>query len=482
MPTFNLGDSNSAWIATQQWNDSYEAEFARWVERLFAKKTSTLAACLKNPAANTLYTDEDKNRSIYSDCADLPYVLRAYFSYKKKLPFSFNISISGGRYTNGNMPGTRRSFLNYSGISAVARAITDNIHSGFFRFAWAMENSDTYLAKINRDSIVPGTVYYDPNGHVLVVSRVDADGTVWFVDGHPDNSLTTKRFGEYLSRGSCTQGGGFRRWRHQEADNNGQFRLTGNQTSAFFDTGKSQCQSKYQVDGFDLNYHQWVKRMLASGSGKIDPLKELGLLLASIHNELIARVDSVKAAVSNGVPQKPHPADLPYNIYGATGDWESFATPGRDARLKAQTREAFNFISLSVAKVAQGNHPYQFNGTVNSLVREYQSIWNTSAAQLQITYRNSAATNVTLTLAIIMDRLFKLSFDPYHCPELRWGDTQATSCQDNGEKRNWYEREQRLRNVIDPNYQANTTLSWGPAAVPDIHLGTLLQRLIQQYP
>ncbi len=481
MPNFNLGDASSAWIAKQQWNDSYEAEFAEWVEHLFAKKGSTLAACLKNPAANTLYSDEDKNRSLYSDCADLPYVLRAYFSYKKKLPFSFTYSISGGRYTNGNTPGTRRSFLNYSSFSKLAKALTNNVHSGFFRFFWTMEKTDTYLAKINRDSVVPGVVYYDPNGHVLVVSKVDADGTVWFVDGHPDNSLTSKRFGEYLSRGSCKQGGGFRRWRHQEASSNGQFSLTSNQASKFFDSAQSQCQAKYHVDGFDLNYHQWVKRMLSSGSAKIDPLKELSQQLAALHNELLARVESIKTAVSKGIPQKPHPASLPYNIYGATGEWESYSTPGRDARLKAQIREAFNFINLSVAKVAQGNHPYQFNGTASMLVREYQAIWNNSAAQLRITYRNSANAEVSLTLATIMDRLFKLSFDPYHCPELRWGDIQMASCPDSTDKRNWYEREQRLRNVIDPDYQANTTLTWGPAIVPNIHVGKLLEKLRQQY-
>jgi hypothetical protein len=482
MPTFNLGNSNTAWIATQQWNDSYEAEFAQWVAHLFAQRGSTLAACLKNPAANSLYSDEDKNRSIYCDCADLPYMLRAYFSYKKKLPFSFTSSISGGRYTNGNTPTARRSFLNYASFSKLATALTNNIHSGFFRFFWTMEKTDTYLAKINRDSVVAGVVYYDPNGHVLVVSKVDSDGTVWFVDAHPDNSLTSKRFGEYLSRGSCKQGGGFRRWRHQEADSNGQFSLTSNQASKFFDSTQSQCQSTYQIDGFTLNYHQWVKRMLSSSSAKIDPLKELNQQLSAIHNELIARVEAVKAAVFQGVAGKPHPANLPYNIYGASGDWESFSTPGRDARLKAQVREVFNFITLSVAAVARGNHAYQFNGTANMLVREYQSIWNTSSSQLQISYRNSVNADISLTLATIVDRLFKLSFDPYHCPELRWGDTQATSCQDNTEKRNWYGQEQRLRNVIDPNYQVNTTLDWGPQTTPDIHIGKLLERLKQQYP
>ncbi|MCI5146913.1 MAG: hypothetical protein D3923_15670 [Candidatus Electrothrix sp. AR3] len=344
-----------------------------------------------------------------------------------------------------------------------------------------MEKTDTYLASISRESIVPGVVYYDANGHVLVVSRVDEDGTVWFTDAHPDNSLTSKRFGEHLSGGSCKQGGGFRCWREQQVDSNGKFILTANRKSAFFDGEKSQCQSSYQVDGFTLNYYQWVKRMLTSGNANTDPAKEVEQQLAALDEALQARVESVEAAVSRNIHRKPHPSSLPANIYGAEGEWEAYSTPARDARLKAQVREIFNFISQSVAAVAQGNHPYDFSGSVDDLVRTYDFIWRINSSQIQIEYTNSSGTTVSLTLVEIMERLFKLSFDPYHCPELRWGDTEATACPDGSSKRNWYTKEQRLRNVIDPNYQVNTPLSWGPQATPDIDISTLLERLKREY-
>ncbi|CAK8714943.1 MAG: hypothetical protein CDV28_10587 [Candidatus Electronema aureum] len=481
MPDLNLGNASTAWIAQHQWNDSYEVEFSRWIEQLFAKKGPTLTACLRNQAANSLYSDEDKNLSVFSDCADLPYVVRAYFCYKKKLPFSFNVSIAGGRYTSGNTPGSRRSFMNYAKFSLLAKAISNSVHSGFFRYFWTTEKTDTYLAEINRESIVPGVVYYDANGHVLVVSKVDADGTVWFVDGHPDNSLTSKRFGESLSRGSCKTGGGFRRWRPQTVDSSGSFVLTSNKNSAFFDAGQSQCQSNYRVDGFDLNYHQWVKRRLASGNVRIDPTKELTQQLTALHEALKERVDAVDAAVAKDIHTKAHPTSLPYNIYGAEGEWESYSTPGRDARLKAQVREIFNFITSSVAAVERGNHPYLFSGSVGTLVREYDAIWTANSAAMRIGYTNSVGAAVSLTLSDIMDRLFKLSFDPYHCPELRWGDTQTTSCPDGSTKRDWYNKEQRLRNVIIPDSRANTTLDWGPQTAPDIHVGNLLRKLKQQY-
>jgi hypothetical protein len=477
----SVGGAGAAWTARHQWSDSYEAEYSRWVEQLFADRKGSLAACLRNPAGNSLYSDEDRNNSIYCDCADLPYLLRAYFSYKKRLPFSFNVTISGGRYTNNNKPGKRSSFLQYSSFASLARAISNSIHSGFFRFFWTTEKTDTYLCQVNRESIVPGTIYYDANGHLLVVSKVEADGAVRFVDAHPDNSLTSKRFGEYLSRGYCKQGGGFRKWRHQEVSSSGSFTLTSNRNSRFFDSSQSQCQSSYHIDGLDLNYHQWVKRMLATGSGRIDPVHELRQQLAALDEALQERVASVEAAVAQGIDRKAHPSSLPYNIYGADGEWESYSTPGRDARLKAQIRGLCNLITQSVTAVAGGNHPYEFSGSVSTLVREYDAIWQTSTASIQVRYSNSAGAKVTLNLGDLMDRLFKLSFDPYHCPELRWGDTGAASCPDGSDKRRWYDQEQRLRNVIDPDHSAHTTVDWGPLNPPDIHVGKLLARLKEQY-
>jgi hypothetical protein len=118
---------------------------------------------------------------------------------------------------------------------------------------------------------------------------------------------------------------------------------------------------------------------------------------------------------------------------------------------------------------------------VEELVREYDALWRTASSDIQVRYTDSGGDRVTLTLGEIMDRLFKLSFDPYHCPELRWGDTQAASCPDSSSKRRWYEQEQRLRNAIDKDNQAHTTLDWGPVNTPDIHIGKLLERLKQEH-
>ena len=49
-----------------------------------------------------------------------------------------------------------------------------------------------------------------------------------------------------------------------------------------------------------------------------------------------------------------------------------------------------------------------------------------------------------------------MSFDPYHCAELRWAaqGEELSSCPDGGLKRAWYAAEQGLRNQIDRTYEA----------------------------
>jgi hypothetical protein len=59
-----------------------------------------------------------------------------------------------------------------------------------------------------------------------------------------------------------------------------------------------------------------------------------------------------------------------------------------------------------------------------------------------------------LDLLDITDRAFKLSFDPYHCVELRWGaeGEELHSCKNDSSKLLWYKNEQYLRNQIHRRY------------------------------
>ena len=57
-----------------------------------------------------------------------------------------------------------------------------------------------------------------------------------------------------------------------------------------------------------------------------------------------------------------------------------------------------------------------------------------------------------------MNRLWDMSFDPYHCVERRWGATdpqELASCKDGAVKTAWYEAEQHLRFQIDRTYDVD---------------------------
>lgn len=104
-----------------------------------------------------------------------------------------------------------------------------------------------------------------------------------------------------------------------------------------------------------------------------------------------------------------------------------------------------------------------------------------SDADCAMVYENSVGDHVVLDLDDVMDRLFLLSFDPYHCPELRWGaapglhDDELASCPDDEIKLWWYQAEQRLRNIIDRDPDVHTTIDFGPETSSDINVRNLLE-------
>jgi hypothetical protein len=78
-----------------------------------------------------------------------------------------------------------------------------------------------------------------------------------------------------------------------------------------------------------------------------------------------------------------------------------------------------------------------------------------------VEYTNSQNRPVAINFDGMARRLFAMSFDPYHCIELRWGApaAEAASCRDNASKLRWYEAEQRLRNQIDRPYDVQMNFS-----------------------
>jgi len=132
-----------------------------------------------------------------SDCADLPYVLRFYYAWKRGLPFTYvqDVSPRGRsrdiRYSpRGNQVEARRDVLSGKDALSVLETLRDAISSATYRILPEQEGDDLYSPALAPRAIRPGTAIYDPNGHLAVIWKIEDDGRIRYIDAHPDNSLT----------------------------------------------------------------------------------------------------------------------------------------------------------------------------------------------------------------------------------------------------------------------------------------------------
>ena len=206
-----------AWPMEREWSEDEELAYSKWFEKLASKQWRSTNRMLHDPESNSLYDEEDKNLYFYADCADLPYVIRAYYAYKRRLPFIAN-EVSGGRYTKkGNRTSSTFDNLTFTGTVQQFFNKLDLVHSGNFRTGPDATDSFTHPIAIDRQNLHPGTVFYSPNGHVAMVAECQRDGTIKLLDAHPDQSVTRITFGPKLEVRSRTFSGGFRDFRPVEA-------------------------------------------------------------------------------------------------------------------------------------------------------------------------------------------------------------------------------------------------------------------------
>jgi hypothetical protein len=461
-------------MGTKPWDATAEKEWSTFIAGLGnareAGRCTTLSQCLNDPTINPFKTASDGNLNVFADCSKVGIGLRGYFAIKTGRPFKYMSEVEGDRpanlaadrepdyrYTANNHPIAWSTAKSAPTMQGLFNRIASLYHSGFYRMGPSVENDDTYPIDIKPGTVRPGTVYYDPNGHVLLVYKVDSNGTVHFIDGHPDNSLSFRILTSDLAVGGVAQGGGFRNFRPVDSRTLGYA-----PNSSLTDLGSTQY-------GHGAGYAEWV-RMQLSGGQALAPDVQLTQLVDQLCTDIGTRVGAVDAGKQLAAGEL---GDLPPNIYGADGDWESFSTPGRDQKLRSSFRSIFQFIKTSAA-TAQGR----------ALVATYANIWKQHQTSCTITYTSSTGSPVKLTLNDVQKRLFQLSFDPYQCVEMRWGATPANaaeyaSCNTRDAAHvQRFDDEQSLRNLIDrPAAGTATPIGFGPATHEDVDVPALLARL-----
>jgi len=483
------------WRVTKlSWTASDERAYGDFVHALGASDCRDIDSCLKSPA-NIYRASDPMGMSFYADCADLPYLLRAYFAWKNGLPFSY----AGGVAAVGQSSDLRYSrYGNYvyarSDVRPPAEGVWPNaqtvfynlnnvISSAMYRFAPGQNKGelfDFYPVKIAPGSIRPGTNIYDPNGHVAVVYDVDGEGRIRFIDSHPDNTVTRGNYGRRFVRASAPMGAGFKNWRPQSlvgamqaADGSwvgGIVKLAADadlpdwSVEQFFGTagGNNWSAAQFIYQGEAIDYYDYVRRAVAGHDIVYDPLNETRSMVKGLCEDLRYRVEAVDVAVKAGINRQVPPERLPENIYGTSGEWETYSTPSRDARLKVSFKELHDqvvrFVTLAQAHdkhVAYGGH---------NIIADLASAYGQEAEQCVIAYQASDGTERRLSFEAVRQRLFDLSFDPYQCTERRWGATDAAelaTCPDGALKQAWYVAERRLRNQLDRTYDVEMGFALG---------------------
>ena len=475
-------------IRHDRWSDNDERDYRDFIAGIGNSDCSTLDACLHSSA--NPFRDTDKPGIFFkSDCAELPYILRFYFAWKRGLPFSFESAVAarGGaardvRYSrDGNEVAQRFDVPSGANGYAIIERLRGTVSSASYRIHPDLEapfEPDLYSPRISSGSIRPGTIVYDPAGHVGIVFDVDPKGRVHFFDAHTDFSLTQMTYDMRFTRMKPSVGAGFKNWRPMRlvgftarADGvlaGGHIELAANadipdfSEEQFFGNGERPKDANWKDGTFTLNgerldYYDYVRAQLAGGTLLFEPVTEIADMARSNCLDLHYRAQAVALATARGIENHPEPERLPYNIYGADGDWEMYSTPSRDARLKTAFKYLRDTAQRFVEMAARHDPHLSYEGgdIAGDLLRAY----DLATRYCRVSYANSDGSRTTLNYEDARKRLFAMSFDPYQCIEHRWGDTESATCADNPLKRAWYDGEQNLRNQTERTYDARMDFS-----------------------
>jgi hypothetical protein len=450
---FNIGpqevisQNGIVWKTTRSWDSGMETIFSVWVNALFQgsnEQTSwpSLHEVTQNKEHNFLYNylslkednPESKNKVIMEpDCADNPFFLRAYFSWKLGLPFGYHVCDRGyvGRNPQAGQWITNESSSSKSNpvlaFNSFLRRMMDGVHSGTARTSLENGNSDYYPVSLMRDALRPGTVYADPYGHTFIlVSWVpqtkDHPGALLAVDAQPDKTIAIKRFwkGNFLFSTTEVVGEpGFKAFR-----------------PILFENGKLSLMTNDELDGstgfvpFSLQQRKMESEVFYHTMERIinpkplDPEEALLNLIQALHEQLLVRVKSV----ANGEEYlKAHPGTvipMPSNangIFQTGGLWEDYSTPNRDLRLLIAIDAVLSFPDR-VAKYPDNFNLSKQNST-EEIKLKLQALLEKKTSELTINYTRSDGSTEELSLAEILERrdAFEMAYNPNDCIEVRWG-------------------------------------------------------------
>lgn len=449
------GKGRLVWAAKRTWDRATENLYSAWIEQLFdapADKSidyRPLHQVLRDPTRNFLYgylglrEDDATNKNAVPatpDCADLPYYLRAYFSWKLGLPFGSRDCDRGTdarpprcqNFQSNEEAATSRDAL--SAVKAFFRRVMNRVQSGSARTALGDDETDYYPVKLDRNTLRPGVIYADPYGHVMVISKwIDQSdqhgGLLLAVDGQPDTSIGRKRFWEgtfLFTNETKSAGPGFKAFRPVVRNAAGALQTLPN--SALGADSRPSGAARFSAEQAEMTADAFYTRMGAIiNPHGLDAVAAYGETLDALVEQLQVRIGSVdngeKYMRENRNPVVPMPEGA--KIFETTGPWEDYATPSRDMRLLI----AMNVLLALPERIVRHPELFVLGGKKPETVRaEIEALHRRRVTERAIEYKRSDGSPWKLTVAELLRRRanLEMAYNPNDCVELRWGASEGT--------------------------------------------------------
>jgi hypothetical protein len=313
----------------------------------------------------------------------------------------------------------------------LADAVARRVHSGSARTLAEAEFSDFYPLPLTRRALRPGTIFVDPRGHVLILTRWfpgtrERIGTLFAIDGHPDQSISHKRFSPSTFFFSTrVRTGGFKAFRPLHLEN-GRLCFASNRQ---LETGDGTTGYSLEQYAFPdaAAFHAHLGALL--NPFPPDPVAAYRDRMELLVELLVDREVAVRVAVDYMESTGWQTIRVPdgAEVFATAGPWEDYATPGRDLRLLIAADEVRGFPDLVRENPGMFRIP---SGTPPDEVAAGMAAERSRAeAELRFAYRRSDGSEWTLTLGDFLGRLerFETAYNPNDCPEVRWGASEGTA-------------------------------------------------------
>jgi hypothetical protein len=335
-PTLQPAQPGPWRITKTEWAKADEDGFGEFIRRIAESGCATTISCMQG-AANFYHDSDPSSLLFHADCAKWAYMLRAYYASKNGLPFSYVHRIAGDdpkadlRFVNTPNLALERLDIVDSGSGIDTDAVLHELHDKVWTATYRMDaaaqtpvSQDFYSPKIQPGSIRAGTAIYDINGHVMIVYDVTADGSILFMDAHPDETVTRGVYGPQVPQSTVSLGGGFKNFRllqlvgaELRADGSyagGHMVLTANDAIADFSLEQYRGNapnakdgakdgdpaSQFRYNNVPLDLYEYARASLSKGGFAFNPVYELEVTMGSLCRDAKEGTKESGARVESG--------------------------------------------------------------------------------------------------------------------------------------------------------------------------------------